>query len=222
MYPKNDAELDLTDPKYDEVWEGMDAESKKRRARVGQILRVVKTRHKIPSREIDQELRSARAFLSQIATSRLRRIDRDEYTVFTVRHIATLSLLQHQASGYVPPTPLQIRALLDDSRQPAGLADRVQRLESQTMLALISKPEGNEYWQLLRSIANGVMQERRSPEGESNQRLERVDRIVHMLAPVWLFNDNRRFIPTTSKLAWRTTRVHGIYNGGLPGLGKKA
>lgn len=222
MCPKNNAELDIRDPKYDQIWESLDAASRKRSARIEQVLNVVKSTHTIPLREIDKELSSARAFLGDISGSRLRKIDRDEYAMFTKRHIATLSLLQDQARDYVPPTAAQITALLDNTQHPAQLAERIQRYESQTILALVSKPEGNEYWQLIRSIANGVRHDRATIGGVNSHRLERVDRIMHMIAPAWIFNDNRRFIPTNSKLAWRTTKVHGIYAGGLPGLGKKA
>lgn len=220
--PAEDAQGSWYSEEYDAAWEGLEAASKAREAALRRVLRAVKENHRIPARDVDFELRASRQAMTEIRQSKLRKIDRDEFETLMARRVAVLELLRDQARSYRRPTAAQIHELLDSGAEPVQIGDRVARYESQTMLALVSKPEGNEYWQLLRAVANGVKHDRSTPSGIRNRRLERVQNALNFLAPAWLLYDNRKAIPSSAKWAWRTTKVNGIYNGGLPGLGQRA
>jgi len=202
------------------LWERLDAECTKRGAEVQRLIDTVRTLRRIPTRETEQVLRRVRIHLGEIIAAKIDLIDRQELATRAKRQLAVLTFLRDLSHAYREPTSAEIRDLLDLTQIPGELPDRVARYESQTMLVILSKPAGNEYWQLMRSIANRVKRDRAtSPRVE---KLEQIQDVLNFLAPAWLLHDDRKHIPTSGKWAWRTTKVHGIYNGGLPGLGKKA
>jgi hypothetical protein len=202
-----------------DAWDHLDEECNKRHAEVQRLIDTVRTTRRIPKREMEHALRRVRRLLGEIKNAEFRRIDREELATRAKMQMAVLTFLRDRSHAQIEPSGTEIRALLDATHLPVQFADRVARYESQTMLAILSKPAGNEYWQLMRSIANGVKDDRKTDAGH---KLEELQNVLKFLAPAWLLYDDRKHIPTSGKWAWRTTKVHGVYNGGLPGLGKKA
>ena len=217
-------DIDILDDSDEQwaLWERLDAECTKRRAEVQRLIDTVRTLRRIPTRETEQVLRRVRLHLGEVIVAKIDLIDRQELATRVKRQMAVLTFLRDLSHAYREPTSADIRDLLDLTQIPGELPDRVARYESQTMLVILSKPAGNEYWQLMRSIANRVKSDRAGSPWVINQKLEQIQDVLNFLAPAWLLHDDRKHIPTSGKWAWRTTKVHGIFNGGLPGLGKNA
>lgn len=211
-------EIAYLDDQWD-AWDKLDEECNKRRADVQRLIDAVRTTRRIPKRDIERVLPRVRRLLGEIRAAEFRPIDREELASRANMQLAVLTFLRNRSHTEIEPSSTKIRDLMDSTQAPAQFADRLARYASQTMLVILSKPAGNAYWQLMRGLANGVKEDRKT---SSDQRLREIQDVVNFLAPAWLLYDDRKHIPSNGKWAWRTTKVHGIYNGGLPGLGKKA
>lgn len=133
----------------------------------------------------------------------------------------SFSYLNDIAIRFRRPTAEEIKGIIQGQQPSQNLLDRVKQYELEVWLILLAKPEGKDFWDLLRTTWQRLQSERDVEDRKARSAIDDLERILHWIAPAKFFNDKAKYYPS-NRYGHRTKNVEWIVPAGLPGLGKRA
>ena len=151
----------------------------------------------------------------------LREIDVKEMTSRHAHLRRSLSYLNSIESSFRTPTARETNRIIQGYQRESDVDTRISCYELEVWLLMLAKPEGKEYWGLMRSIWQRIQSEKDLEDIGARRKLGDLGRMLHWLAPSKFFKDKSKYYPS-NRYGHRTKNVEWIVPAGAPGLGRRA
>lgn len=185
------------------------------------ILTALRADQGIPSHRVDNQRHSLEQTHHTVDTTKgLHDIDRAEFHTILKRLRSFTHFLHERAAGFTKFSQDEVAQILSHQDLEKGPIERLIHYRRAVMLMLLSRPHGKAFWDFTRLLSEALDRDLKESTPTDQDELVRLRRTVRVVAPDWIFRDHTPAVPI-SRYAFRDTQVRGMYQGGLPGLGKR-
>lgn len=186
------------------------------------ILIRIRTNQQVPHDDVQFSLYECTTLNRAIEQAKgLREVDFKEMSGRQAHVRRSLSYLNTVASSFRTPTAQETNRFIQGYEPEPDVFTRISNYELEVWLLMLAKPEGKEYWVLMRSIWQRIQSEKDLEDNEARRKVSDLGRMLHWFAPAKFFQDKSEYYPS-NRYGHRTTNVEWIVPAGAPGLGKRA
>lgn len=209
--------MDLNDERYFENLNSLDHRISVHFYEIKNIIMYLRRYRKLPAATITEELKHVGETRRVILDASLGASDREEFTYKIQQCNDTLRFLLSRVP-YSQPNRDEIAALIRTSKSLEQEQIDLDIHAQLVLLLMASKPTGPEYWDLARRL-NGSINSLQT--NRSNFAIRQLKSAFRTVLPARVFADHGSY-PSFGRGATRTTKVQGVFLGGLPGFGKRS